>query len=168
MNLDNWIEFGTIGLLLTAVLRILQTRSLSNLKIFIWCGLALSALILSAYFFENVATLGVKSSWYDESPAKELLYFGVMLLGMMARYLTKAIETRREKIEELRRLNTDFKKPSIEFDAWEFAYPFFISFITFGLLMSQMEKDTVNIPNIALSFQTGFFWQTILSAKQKI
>jgi hypothetical protein len=90
-----------------------------------------------------------------------------MILGMMSRYLTKAIDVRRERIQELEQAGAPFKKPGIDFDAWEFSYPFFVSVITYGLLMSQMERDDITVPNIALSFQTGFFWQTILAAKQK-
>ena len=47
------------------------------------------------------------------------------------------------------------KKPSIEFDAWEFSYPLFVSVITFGTLLSQLEGNVLNVANIVLSFQTG-------------
>lgn len=90
-----------------------------------------------------------------------------MLLGMVARYFTQAIELRRAKIERLSNDGKPFDKPKLEFDAWEFAYPFFISMITYGALAAQMDDAKLKIATITLCFQCGFFWQTILGAKQK-
>ena len=51
----------------------------------------------------------------------------------------------------------------MEWDRWEFVYPLLVSVITFGALLGQLEDTVANLPNLILSFQTGFFWQTILA-----
>lgn len=43
----------------------------------------------------------------------------------------------------------------------------FVSVVTFGALVTQLKDHTLSVSNATLSFQTGFFWQTILTAKQK-
>ena len=87
---------------------------------------------------------------------------------MFARYITKAIEIRQEKIAILKKDNEEFVKPKLEFDIWEFSYPLFISLITFSVVLQQTSADSVTMTNIILSFQTGFVWQTILRKEIKI
>ncbi|MBN2286673.1 MAG: hypothetical protein JXI43_09520 [Tissierellales bacterium] len=131
--------------------------------------LAGTLIILSLAIYYDIVTglsfLG-NTSWYNTPPYVQILFFILMLLGMGVRYMTKAIEERRVKISALRKKHGDkkFEKPELEFDVWEFSYPFFFSVITFGLLLKQMDAKTLTltISNTILSFQTGFFWQTIL------
>jgi hypothetical protein len=111
-------------------------------------------------------TLGTAPSWYDKQPWKEVILFITMTLGMSARYMTKAIEARRERIEILRKEGRPHKKTRLEFDAWEFSYPMFVSVVTFGALLSQIGTSALTITNLILAFQTGFFWQTLLATKQ--
>lgn len=165
VKIEILLNFLAFGLLLTALIWTLQRPSLRIFAKAAICTALLALITVAAYLLSKPPTLG-EQDWYNQSPAKDLIFFAAMLFGMMSRYLTKAIDGRREKIEELRKQGGEFRKPGIEFDAWEFSYPFFVSAITYGLLMSQMEKDAITIPNLALSFQTGFFWQTLL-AKQK-
>ena len=128
---------------------------------------------LSFRFLNRILTSPVFLSsdvWYDKSPWVELLFFIFMILGMSARYFSKAIETRREKIDNFKKINPNSDvhyKPNIEFDFWEFSYPFFFSFITFGLLLKSINSYEINISNTALCFQTGFFWQTIIKSSTK-
>jgi hypothetical protein len=110
--------------------------------------------------------LGSQQKWYEHSPYLELLFFALMLAGMSARYITKAIESRRDKIAELQKQGGRFKKPRLEFDMWEFSYPLFISVVTYGALLTQLKDHTLSAGNAILSFQNGFFWQTILATRQ--
>jgi hypothetical protein len=130
-------------------------------------GVAILFIVLGLVVFKQLgpATLG-NEKWYEATPYVEGLFFGLMLLGMIARYLTKAIEYRREKIDDLRKAGGKIVKPPLEFDLWEFSYPLFISIVTFGALLSQLVDRRLSIANAVLSFQTGFFWQTLLAAKQ--
>jgi 4-amino-4-deoxy-L-arabinose transferase-like glycosyltransferase len=61
--------------------------------------------------------------WYNRSPIREIIFFIIMLLGMVARYVSRAIEKRREQVEGLRKAGVDFEKPKLEWDVWEFSYP---------------------------------------------
>ena len=132
------------------------------------CFLTILFLLLTfVYFQEGPSTLGGPGKWYETSPYVEALFFVVMLAGMIARYITKAIEIRREKIAELQREGGNFTKPMLEFDAWEFSYPLFVSVVTYGALLSQLKDHSFSIGNATLSFQTGFFWQTLLATKQQ-
>jgi len=63
------------------------------------------------------ATLGAEE-WYQTSPYLETGFFLLMLIGMAARYVTKAIEVRRERISELKKAGGPFTKPPLEFDIW--------------------------------------------------
>jgi len=40
------------------------------------------------------------------------------------------------------------------------------SFVTYGALLAQIGDSMITLANATLSFQTGFFWQTILTAKR--
>ncbi len=86
---------------------------------------------------------------------------------MIARYMTNAIEVRREKISALQKQGGAYSTPSLAFDIWEFSYPLFVSVVTFGGLLSQLKDHTLSLANAVLSFQTGFFWQTILAGRQQ-
>ena len=66
-------------------------------------------MIIVVFAFQvSPQTLGEKGPWYDASPYLEIIFFVLMFLGMSARYVTKAIETRREKILELQKQGTPF------------------------------------------------------------
>jgi len=159
----NMLLFILIGIQFALIVGIVQKKLKLHIKISITL-----LLILSIFFIIFLNTQPVKlgeNSWYNKTPAKELILFLIMLLGIIARYFTKLIEERREKISELKKNGASFEKPKLEFDLYEFMYPIFISVITFGSLMSQIEIKTLVLSNIILSFQTGFFWQTLLSKK---
>jgi len=81
--------------------------------------------------------------------------------------MTKIIEERREKIAEEKRKTGNVIKPKLEFDLWKFTYPLFVSVVTFGALLSQLNAQYISFAGIILSFQTGFFWQTILGNTTK-
>jgi hypothetical protein len=125
-----------------------------------------SILVLFAFvYFDSVsAELGPPLPWYDNTPVREIILFVVMLLGTVARYITKAIEERRTKILALRETGKPFEKPGLEWDTWEFSYPLFVSIVTFGALLSQVKEPSLSLASIVLGFQTGFFWQTILAS----
>jgi len=101
-------------------------------------------------------TLGNKQ-WFERSPIRELNLFIVMLLGMAARVVSVAIE---------RRKNPDGAAQAPVKTRWEFVYPMLFAIPTFGALLGQVSGDSVSMGNIILSFQTGFFWQTVLKTAE--
>ncbi len=161
-----WVSFLAYGILISIFVWLLQRRSWR-----IWLRLSLIIIVVCifaivVYIGDGPETLGPRERWYTENPGREIVFFVLMLLGMTARYLTQAIESRRERIKKLQKKGDRFKKPRIEFDIWEFSYPMLVSVITFGALLSQIEETAPTLASMTLSFQTGFFWQTILAAKQ--
>ena len=84
-----------------------------------------------------------------------------MLFGMASSYFNRLINERRAKIDELRKKG-ERDKPGIDFDVWDFVQPFFVSLVTFGAVIGKL-NNTDNWINLIIGFETGFFWQTILS-----
>jgi len=164
MNLLTFLVSGTLVSLLIWFVQ----RGGWNLWARILCILTtLAALAIFIFLQAGPPTLGGEQHWYETSPYLEMLFFALMLLGMSARYITKAIEVRREKIAALAKNGAASAKPGLEFDFWEFSYPLFVSVVTYGALLSQLKDHSLSIANATLSFQTGFFWQTVLAAKQQ-
>lgn len=161
-----WASFIVIGIFAAACAWLIQRGEPRYSK------LALSLFIVIAvagggfYFLSGPATLGPEH-WWEISPWREMTLFVSLLLGMAIRYLTKAIEERREKLAEWRAAGSSGNRPGIEVDKWEFAYPLLVSAITFGTLLSQIKNNQLTMENVLLSFQTGFFWQTLLAARLK-
>lgn len=101
-------------------------------------------------------------AWYQIEPYCWILVYIVMLLGMAASVLTKAIDERNAK---LARCTKDEKKKQIKLsiDFYDFLYPFLISFITFGSVYSHLGEKQMALMSFILAFQTGFFWETIVN-----
>ena len=105
--------------------------------------------------------LGPSRSWFDLSPWRDLLLFTALLAGMAARSMTEAIERRRLVIEAARVSGKKVHNPRLKLDPWEFSYPLFVSVVVFeGVRQATGNASTLTA--LLLSFQNGFFWQTIL------
>lgn len=158
------ITFIAYGLLATLFIGVLGTPRLSlKARIIIALALLICTSIGTFLFFgETIVTLAGPTPWYGATPYRELLLFLTMVLGMVARYFTLAIEARRTKIRNAG-MTASGKRVPLEFDLWEFLYPMLVSVITFGALLPQLENDRLTLANLILGFQTGFFWQTLLS-----
>ena len=166
----NWAIFVSGGTTLAAVIWVLQRQHWRlSLRVLVCFGL--SALLGAVYVFGVIVNatqmLGKEVPWYNTSPWCEIIFYVLMVMGMAARYITRAIQNRQAQIARLREQETPYVKPPLEFDAWEFSYPLFISVITFGALISQIQERSLSVTNATLSFQTGFFWQTLLAARQR-
>jgi len=162
----NWVTYTLSGALVCLLLWFGQRRRW-KMWIRVLCSTTVFLLLLAFIYFQTApATLG-SNRWYEASPYVELLFFVLMLTGMSARYVTKAIEVRRERIAELKKQGGKYTKPKLEFDIWEFSYPLFVSVVTFGALLTQLKDRDLSLGNIILSFQTGFFWQTIMTKQEQ-
>jgi len=96
--------------------------------------------------------------WFNVTPFKEAVMFSLMVLGMMARVFTLAIEDMRSGV-------TRGKRPKIT--RWELIYPLFFSLPTFMTLLPNIPSGSLNIANMGLAFQTGFFWQTVMKSFER-
>lgn len=159
-----WISFLLYGTCLSIFIWLIQHKNINILILFILFSLLLSLVSFFYFLFSN-RFLGPES-WYNTSPYIEIIYFALMILGMSARYITNAIEVRREKNKKLKNKKNN-PKIALEFDWYEFSYPFFFSIITFGMLLKQIETEVLTISNVVISFQNGFFWQTVLKKEIK-
>jgi hypothetical protein len=166
MAVFDTLNFMVAGGLLAALIAVVQRTSWKRSMRLAVALLPLALVLMWGYISIGPRTLG-EAPWVDHSPWKELLSFVLMLLGMVARYLTQAIEARRAKIDALAKKGKPFDKPRLELDGWEFAYPFLVCVITYGALVTQMSDARMNVATVTLCFQFGFFWQTVLGAKAK-
>lgn len=161
----NFVLYFAVGTSLSLIIWCLQRPHWNGLLKALCCAVLVAAAALLVFLEATPRTLGAEK-WYSSGPYPDLCFFVFMLIGMAARYFTKAIEVRREKIAALEKAGAALAKPGIDFDIWEFSYPLFVSVVTFGALLTQVKGDGLSLGNIILSFQTGFFWQTILATKQ--
>ncbi|MHC2289880.1 hypothetical protein [Bradyrhizobium barranii] len=131
-----------------------------------WFWKALVALILTAslvlptYLFFRAPTLGDQDSWATtvrSTPFREFILFGLLLVGMVARVVSVAIEKRGD----------EQKNKGLDIDRWQFIYPMLFAIPTFAGLLSQIKTPELSLTDIVLAFQTGFFWQTILKRDER-
>lgn len=158
-----WVPFLTYGLVLALMIWIVQRKTI-NLIFRILIPMVIFLILFLVFYLFKPVFLG-DEVWYNQTPYIETIFFFLMLFGMASRYLTKSIEDRREKILRSKEKNKSIQEIQaikLEFDLWEFSYPFFFSVITFGLLLKQIDIAEITTSNVILSFQTGFFWQTVL------
>ncbi len=111
-------------------------------------------LVPGGRFLGGPSTAG---GWPVLTPYREAILFVVMLTGMMARMLSLAIEKRRAALDAAPNASV-----SLHIDRWEFVYPTLVAVPTFGAVLGQFPSGGLDVPILALAFQNGFFWQTIL------
>ena len=127
-------------------------------------GAILGVGILGFSLLPDSRTLGPEKWWQQGFVVRSIL-FVALISGMMVRCLTRAIEERRERVSKWRQTGSRGRRPGVEIDGWEFAYPLLLSAITFAALLPQLKSDGITTENFLLSFQTGFFWQTLMAVK---
>jgi len=153
------IQFLAVGYAILFVLfsvRMPKRNLISITLIFI----SLSILASVLYFLTPHQFLN-NEVWYNVSPWKEIILFSLMILGMFARTLSKAIEERRLR---LKKNTADSGDSSLKLDVWEISYPLLFSIPTYGALLSQIGDNSINVASIVLAFETGFMWQTLLKS----
>jgi hypothetical protein len=150
-----------LGVFVSVCIWIVQTRKLGSKTKTITLIVSCSAFAGFVLLVESQAFLG-NTVWYNRSPYKEICFLLLMLLGMVVRYFAYAIEQRRGQVAQLRKAGELHPKLGLQFDAWEFSYPLLFSVVTFGGLLGQVKDGDLTVANAMLSFQSGFFWQTLL------
>lgn len=167
-----WIPFIAFGLTACALVALYGTIRRSNAPRSRWIVALLLLLVgagliiaLTSFRF-GTQTLSEEAPWFDRTPYREGMLFLFMLGGMVARFVTLAIEERRSAIKARAASSTQAERMPgvpIRFDIWELVYPMMVSVITFGVLLKQIDASQLSVASIVMSFQTGFFWQTILT-----
>jgi hypothetical protein len=149
----SFIVVALVGIICIAVAN--QLRLSWWWRLFVALILAV-VIVVSVYGLIQPRTLGDSQSWRDKlsaTPFRELILFGLLLFGMVARVLSVAIERR------------GVGEP-VKIDRWQFVYPMLFAIPTFGGLLSQIQTTNLALADTVLAFQTGFFWQTILKKSE--
>lgn len=137
-----------------------NSKDLSFSKILLSILLVLTGVVFGIFTFWSSDVFLSESSWYERSPYRELMILGLMMMGMASRILSVAIEERKAKISNLR---PEEKRPGIQLDKWDFIYPLLSSIICFGVILEAVGDQILTLTTIMLSFQNGFFWQTVIN-----
>jgi hypothetical protein len=150
-----------LGVVVAVCIWIIQTRRfgwVAKTVTLVVAGLGIAVFLLVA---RPESFLG-SAAWYERTPYKEICFLLLMLLGMVVRYFAYAIEQRRDRLAQMRKEGQANPQLGLQFDAWEFSYPLLFSVVTFGGLLGQVKDGGFTVANAMLSFQSGFFWQTLL------
>jgi hypothetical protein len=157
---------NSIWLIIIAAIGLVALLILGRSRLPWWAqgggSLIVTAVIIGSFYWASEpSALGWEFglAQLNESPLRELILFLVMLLGMMARMLSLAIEQRRTAKAAGRRPNPQL---GLKLDRWDFVYPTLFAVPTFCGLLSQLPAQILSWAILALAFQNGFFWQTIL------
>jgi len=95
-------------------------------------------------------------SWYEIAPWRQILLITTTLFGMVSNYLLEYFQARIKAKESKGKV----KMPKF---VWEkIALPFIIAILVFGYFWEQHGKEPMNFAIMLISFQNGFFWQTVL------
>jgi hypothetical protein len=122
---------------------------------------ALSAFFVIAAFILRTQVFMGGSPWWQETPWKQIIMFALMLLGMLVSVLNVAIKSRRDEQRRLAAAGKD-AKIGLKIDKWDAFQPFLFSLVAFSVLHAQIGGGALSVANAALSFETGFLWQTIV------
>lgn len=124
----------------------------------IWRLILVILLILFFIFLMWLFKVDTRSAsiWFNNSPYKQLIALFFILLGMSAKVIFNGIEERKKKI------SNGIKNPPVKIDKWDFFKPFIVSFIVFGVFWNKYGHEILTLNYLIISFQNGFFWQTIL------
>lgn len=154
-----------IGVIISLGLFVIQSHRESYTAVFSAIIISVIAITIALILLPVRKSLGVEI-WYQKEPYCWVLVYFVMLLGMFFSVLTKAIDDRKIKLAKCVK-DEDKKNIKLYIDYFDILYPFLISFLTFGSLYSQLENKQIALTSFILSFQTGFFWETVINTIKK-
>ncbi len=150
------MSFVLIALPTTVMMSALLSSYGNRIKTIIAIA-SLAAMLSGWYWLSEPIFLGEDRPWFDKTPYWQLFLFVVMLAGMFCRVVSVKIEE--WQVQQRRRGRR------MTFSKWEFFLPLSVSVMTFGGVLSAVSSHGVSFQNIVTSFQTGFFWQTLLARR---
>ena len=113
-------QYLTLGIIVASGLIALSGRVPSRWRIvaIVVCGSAILAILILVVLGNRY--LGEELSWYNTSPYRQIIFFVVMLVGMVSRQISVAIETYVRKRDKQKK----GKKISFVIDPIELFYRF--------------------------------------------
>jgi hypothetical protein len=149
------METGLLWFIIVGVVGTVALAAVSFTPLRWWWRSAIALVVTTAIAIMlapgGPLTLGPEASWWNTSPWRELILLALMVVGMIARVVSVAIEKRGST-----------KAAALSVDRWDFVYPMLFAVPTFSALLSQIQAESLALTHVALAFQTGFFFQTIL------
>jgi cell division protein FtsW (lipid II flippase) len=122
-------------------------------------GCLLAVCVLSLKGFD--VTLG-RVDWYNRFPFRDVIFFLLMCLGMIAQALSSALSERRARTAERRKTDPEAPPAPLRIDRWELTLPALVAVPVFFALLAQLERQDVTTTALAIAFQNGFMWKAIL------
>ena len=116
-----------------------------------------AGMFMGAFQYPNERSGG---NWLDKPAVGQTILFIFMMTGMMCKNLFDLIERRKDRLKEG---FSNSKKPGLDFDFWNFVQPLLVASIVFGAVLGA--DLHLGLPGLLLSFQNGFFWQSILAKR---
>lgn len=155
------VNFLLIGIIGIGMIWLLERRFWKH-----WVGwLAAMAVAIGAVLVVmllNPPRVLGSSSWYYQTPWREVILFLFMVLGMLSEAISFAVQERRRRTLERRQTNPRAKPGRLDLDRWEMALPLLVAVPVFLALLSQVEDESVGPLTLAMAFQNGFMWRAIL------
>jgi hypothetical protein len=152
MSIIWFISIGIVGLIVLVAASLLKLRWWWQAVL----AIVLTGMIASLLNLSEPVHLGGER-WFNISPFRELMLFAAMLIGMIARVLSVEIEKWRV---------SGIRTSGPQVSRWDLVYPMLVSVPTFAALLSQTNTESLTLQALLLSFQNGFFWQTILKREE--
>ncbi|MBY5608731.1 hypothetical protein [Rhizobium leguminosarum] len=152
---------GTIFQINALIDSIKRRANPKKITAIIFMILALCLALAFSFIIVSPASMLSDDRWFLQSPWVEIWLFLSMSCGMLSSYLKIEIEQRRTIIAQ-KAAKGDHSYTHITIDKWDMIYPFLVSVITFGAVLQAFGSRALDISQVIIAFQTGFFWQTIL------
>jgi len=148
--------FIGISLVFLLVVFIITRKMHWALRILLILLLVILSVFVFTIFGITPPVRGEGEAWYQITPWKHIILFIVMLVGMITNYLFELLQARIKAKESEGKL----QPPKF---IWEkLVLPLIIAGILFGYFWGQHSNEPMGMAVIFISYQNGFFWQTIL------
>ena len=155
------IQFYFIALMFFLLIFIYTRKISLIIKIFL-CLVVLSLFCISITYWMGPPTRAVDKKWFEIGTWKHIILFLSMLLGMITNYIFEYFQHRIKAKEA----EGEYQKPQF---IWEKLFlPFVISILLFGYFWGYHSKEPMSLTLIFISYQNGFFWQSIWEKKNKL
>ncbi len=131
-----------------------------RINLFLKFGLLLLLVFLGVFSFmiliPGPPTRGPEDHWYEIAPWKHFILFVSMVLGMITNYLFEYVQARVKAKE------SDGQTQMPKFIWEKLVLPLIIAGMVFGYFWGQHGTEAMGFTVGFISYQNGYFWQTIL------
>ncbi len=169
-----WYFIG-ISLFLSLLVFVISRKIRWTYKILfivVLCALAVAAILAFPASRHSYAIIALKSgptspqarvNWYENPYSKVSILALFMILGMVTNYTYDYLQARIRAKDAAAQGRGKAKLPPF---IWEkFLSPIIVSGLVFAVIWKAVGAEKLALTTILVSYQNGFFWQTLLSEK---